>query len=81
MSRSRTQVETLTSSSAISVPTTTVSPTFAIVKTTVRSSVLQKTGSERTLLKLASPMYEPWPWMSSNSPYLWSESLTRSKIG
>jgi hypothetical protein len=45
MSRSRTQVETLTSRSAISVPSTTVSPTFAIVKRTVRSSVLQKTES------------------------------------
>ena len=73
--RSRTHVETRTSSSAISVPSPTVSPTFAIVKTTVRSSVFQKTGSERTLLKFASPMYEPWPWISSNSPYLLEREL------
>ena len=58
VSSSRTQVETRTSSSAISVPTTIVSPTFTTVKTTVRNSVCQKTGSLRTLLKLASPMYD-----------------------
>ena len=42
------QVETRTSSSAISVPSTIVRPTFATVKTTVRRSVCQKIGSWRT---------------------------------
>ena len=57
---SRTQVETRTSSSAISVPSTIVRPTFTAVKTTVRSSVCQKTASWRTLRKLSSPTYSPW---------------------
>ena len=41
-------VLTRTSSSAISMPSTIVKQTFAAVKTTVRSSVCQKTGSCRT---------------------------------
>ena len=57
VSRTRTTVPTRTSSSAISVPSTIVSPTFAIVKMIVRSSVSQKTLSCRTELKLSSPIH------------------------
>ena len=48
MRRTRTAVLTRTSSSAISSPSTIVSVTFAIVKTTVRRSVCQKIESRRT---------------------------------
>ena len=51
MRRIRTQPLTRTSSSAISVPSTIVRPTFAAVKTTVRSSVCQKTRSCSTSVK------------------------------
>ena len=43
----RTTLLTRTSSSAMNVPATIVRTTFATVKTTVRTSVCQKTGSWR----------------------------------
>ena len=50
VSRIRTGELTRTSRSAISVPSTIVRPTLATVKTTVRRSVSQKSGSWRTEL-------------------------------
>jgi len=48
VSRMRTGAESRSRSSAISVPSTTVKATFAAVNTIVRTSVSQKTLSERT---------------------------------
>ena len=68
---------TRTSRSAISVPKSIVRPTLAIVKTTVRFSVSQKTWSWRTELKLSRPIHLPECWISSRSVYFSSEIRTR----
>ena len=68
VSSTRTNDPTRTRSSAISVPSTIVSPTLATVKTIVRRSVSQKTRSCSTELKLSSPIHSPWRWMSSARP-------------
>ncbi len=48
VSSTRTQPDTLTSRSAMSVPSTIVRPTFATVNTTVRSRTSQNTSSRST---------------------------------
>ena len=74
----RTQVLTRTSSSPSRTPITIVRPTFAIVKTIVRSSVCQKTWSCSTSPKLCEPDVLPLVLHELEEPVLLEREATEA---
>src|SRR3954453_1144651 len=85
MSTVRAHAETRLSSSAIPIPSTTLSATLTAVKITVRSATVQNVESLRTSVKFCSPTNEVVPplWNSAYLPdsCFCSESVTTLTIG